>query len=1698
MVVPPATGGMPSMTASPSMRNSLSNGYATTSAPRGKMAGNSAAHAAGASQPEKPQQPLSIRKAQPLDLSTVERRGQANAPREKEPKTSRPHGLQEAPTFRPTEEEFKDPFEYIRKIAPEGAKYGLVKIIPPEGWDPDFAIDTETFHFRTRRQELNLAEGGTRANLNYLDQLAKFHKQRSGTNLNRFPSVDKRPLDLYKLKKFVEDKGGFDTVCRQKRWAEIGRDLGYSGKIMSSLSTSLKNSFQKWLQPYEDWLKFNKPNVLHQQEIENGGPYTPSPAQTPIASHRQTPNSMRPSSPAARASAALNSTLQDGHSAPIPSVETAPPRPPTTSGFTAVNAGGGFTAVNAPTSSYSAINTANGRLREADPVRSTGRSTPRDSPFTPAPQSSKGTPSLSHLSQALALNGNASALKRHLSTDTDGNAEESVDASGRRSKRHKKDAAPTVTGSHMVQPRLPAPHLHPPRDRSKEKPGEQCESCGKADEPTAILLCDSCDAGYHRYCLEPPLKATPETDWHCPKCLVGTGDFGFEEGGIYSLKQFQEKAKHFKDNYFAGKMPFDPVLNAWKPVTEEDVEKEFWRLTESLVETVEVEYGADIHSTTHGSGFPTINQKPDSPYCMDPWNLNVLPMDKNSLFRHINTDISGMTVPWLYVGMCFSTFCWHSEDHYTYSANYQHFGATKTWYGIPADDAARFEEAMKEAVPELFEQQPDLLFQLVTLLQPEKLKKAGVRVYALDQRAGQFVVTFPQAYHAGFNHGFNFNEAVNFAPPDWEPFGAAAVQRLRDFRRQPVFCHEELLFTAASRDPGIKTARWLGPALQKTMDSELKARADFAAQYKRAKDHIDIDSGTTTSFPFEKDTHDLPEEDVVCSYCKAFCYLSRFVCHKSWKPVCLLHAGNFECCSTSPDERFSLSPGEHSVHLRMTNEELEKSVAKVVEVARTPELWEEKVDKLLSEGKPSVKSLRSLLAEGNQISIHWELPQLPALKTFVDRCNEWIEEALNYTTRKQQNRRKNERAWRRSSMRNQELEDRERELRNVDNIKRLLKSADALGFECPDLDLLRERSDKITEFQKRAHAALNRVNIGTVELDELIEDGKSFNIDMPEIEKLERRVRTVKWFETAKEFVERLNSPNPLSLQEVTEFIQQGKELNVPDSDTYMAYFLSQKEHGEFWEGKAKELMSNEHVNFTQLDALAKQATQLPVSKETLAAIDAILEKQREAQDRIMSLYQRSKDPDLRRRPKYKEVRDAMEALNELNSKPLGTLDLEREQKRHEDWMRRGKKLFGKANAPLHILLQHMQYVEERNEACLDLRDQPRMPVEPSSREATPDNPADLENRDVFCICRKPESGMMIECELCHEWYHGKCLKIARGKIREDDKYTCPICDYRLKIPRDAARPRLEDLQYWQDEIPNLPFQPEEEEVLDKIINKALEFRNHIASMINPMVSTPDELQVQRFYLRKIEGADVLLTNETNFLRQELHKWAPVAPEPPKLIEMSLSTRKPRPTKQQKLMNQYGVSDPEQLPAHLRPKPPNPKRKEREEKKLSASSSKQGSAGVNESHTPPGLPLGVSHSHAPSNSLPTVQDHQATFSYDAMGSSMGSSYRPQVEEPMFTTTSRHVGLSGLSQGAPSPIMPTHSAGIDPQLENMFSNPSSTTNHKPVDPMRPNQVFTSGVAHGDGSDPIDFGTFTNEGAAEEAFSGFNEALDPEAN
>lgn len=91
-----------------------------------------------------------------------------------------------------------------------------------------------------------------------------------------------------------------------------------------------------------------------------------------------------------------------------------------------------------------------------------------------------------------------------------------------------------------------------------------------------------------------------------------------------------------------------------------------------------------------------------------------------------NKDISGINSPWLYIGMKYSTFCWHFEDLMLYSINYNHWGKPKLWYGVPDSDREKFEKAVKSKVALLFKKDPNILLDIITMISPGYLVKNKV------------------------------------------------------------------------------------------------------------------------------------------------------------------------------------------------------------------------------------------------------------------------------------------------------------------------------------------------------------------------------------------------------------------------------------------------------------------------------------------------------------------------------------------------------------------------------------------------------------------------------------------------------------------------------------------------------------------------------------------------------------------------------------------------------------------------------------------------------------------------------------------------------------------------------------------------------------------------------------------------------------
>ncbi|KAL9235582.1 hypothetical protein vseg_010328 [Gypsophila vaccaria] len=285
----------------------------------------------------------------------------------------------------------------------------------------------------------------------------------------------------------------------------------------------------------------------------------------------------------------------------------------------------------------------------------------------------------------------------------------------------------------------------------------------------------------------------------------------WQSGENYTIQEFEAKAKNFERNYLKSHFNFNFKGKGKRTIMPLEVETLYWKANGDR--PLSVEYANDMPGSAFGAARDRDRDRDRdgggggggggggaTHVGETAWNMRGVARAKGSLLRFMKEDIPGVTSPMVYVAMLFSWFAWHVEDHDLHSLNYLHFGSPKTWYGVPRDAALSFEDVVRLHG---FAQQINPLVTFATLgekttvMSPEVLMNAGVPCCRLVQNAGEFVVTFPRAYHSGFSHGFNCGEASNIATPEWLRFAKDAAIRRAAINYPPMVSHFQLLYDLA-------------------------------------------------------------------------------------------------------------------------------------------------------------------------------------------------------------------------------------------------------------------------------------------------------------------------------------------------------------------------------------------------------------------------------------------------------------------------------------------------------------------------------------------------------------------------------------------------------------------------------------------------------------------------------------------------------------------------------------------------------------------------------------------------------------------------------------------------------------------------------------------------------------------------------------
>lgn len=1286
----------------------------------------------------------------------------------------------EAPVFQPTLEEFEDPIAYISKIRPVVLNTGICKIKPPPGWRPPFAVNIETFRFTPRIQPLNELDAKTRVKLNFLDALFKFWDMQGMTF--KIPNVLRTPLDLHKLYKVVTKHGGFEEVCRCRKWTTITREMNYDNHTVAG---SLRVNYEKFLYPYEIFLVSNgqlkldvKPQGLFNKE--------PLPPSEGIESEE--------------------TNMMENH-------------------------------------------TPDGKLRRSRRKRMEDPDYVFDL--------TEDNPEFKKLAFVAPGPKNAFALLKR---------------STRRCIQRKDEDMMDISGQTYVAtppPGIKQEEIEPDIEELEERLKPMiCEECKTEYCEEELLSCKGCKRFHHTFCLVPPLPSAPSGIWYCSLCIAKeccqpVEAFGFEQAKTdYSLRTFGQMANQFKTNYFNTQPTTVPFAT---------VEKEFWRLVRSIDDEVTVEYGADLHSSIHGSGFPMYDPSSDSvtvpgaeAYAKSGWNLNNLPNLKGSVLRHIDVNISGMKVPWLYVGMCFSCFCWHTEDHWIYSINYLHWGEPKTWYGVPSAYADALEETMKEQAPELFDNQPDLMHHLATTMSPSLLMKNGIPVVRTDQCAGEFVVTFPRAYHAGFNQGFNFAEAVNFSVADWLPVGRQSVHHYRLTQKHPVFCHDELVCKMIAQPDELD----LSLLLVTTEDAStmLSDEEELRRNIKQAG----ILAEERVIFEL------ISDDERQCCVCKTCCFLSGVQCTCNKRRLSCPHHFK-EMCSCQISNK--------CLKYRYSIDELQNLISLAQKKANLFCAWSDQVDQLLDGfhlPKPDLKFMKDL-RDDSETKGFTSSDQYQELNATITEAERVLELVCNI---------------------GQNNND---EQVTVEKLQRLLVDVESLPCVIPPVKALQSRLDDILIYQQDVSSALSTLpNLttsgeGIKLLKDLLERGESLNVDISQITELRNAINQIVWVRESEDL---LSNGHDLHFDTLRNMYKKGSTLPHSQAvDNVLQRVKTLISLSQEWEQKIKSALKEKPPHpIVYYESMLSKSHDIPVIIPLVETVTETIQLAKQWTAQAQHVQVTDKDPH------YDTLKELLSSSRPLPVRLDHLPQIESRYSAAKAWVDRAGRTFLKKNSPCSLLevllprtsvtcclthpskgkkkqdneysiiptpltslkgdrLKEMEYIHEMERA-------EKTHIQ-SLRKTNIDKQQDGDSKSgsspvVYCLCRKPESGYMLQCEVCNEWYHAHCLHIPKSKLSQesdvskDMRFICGAC---LR----TRRPRLDAIVSLLISLQKVPVAISEGTALHCLAERAIAWQKRARELISLKRGIIDDARGQQ--LRLID------------LRKKILKWKEEAISEPSVVK---------------------------------------------------------------------------------------------------------------------------------------------------------------------------------------------------------------------
>ncbi|CAG86700.2 DEHA2D02310p [Debaryomyces hansenii CBS767] len=1213
------------------------------------------------------------------------------------------------PIFQLNDAQFQDPIKFIDSVHEMGAKYGAIKLVIPENTEnsfkSNFQINSDLFWFQTNKLLNNSTNNELENRLRFHQELIEFHLQHkkedpltevtlaneenskespipptsdalkastpdSNPNtkdstpvpvnepkkpksnlpsfLNKLPMIDKRPLDLYKLFRSVLIRGGFIEVVNKKLWAQIGRELGYKGKIMTSLSSSLKSSYLRILYPFE--------MALNNRKYELVGIVAPTADSTNGADDENTNDSHHPMSDS-------------------PGIDVEPPLIIGSSKdfkrSIKLKSAKGFLLNSPHLIDVKQPNTFTSKGMNEGEIDTTKKRKKNSgesaiTPITPASQINHGLKSIINNQSVyqddsrLDLNGKSASiynLRQFMEKDL-------------------------KFQEYIIQQNKD--HFNKVNVNSNDKFFYQFNDQNISVMERNIINLEKFEQLYWSFIMN---KKSKQSDNDVNTNDIDTWNDGLELENGTNLPSFINGSGFARIG--------DDLINHKNHLNNVNVNN---------VTSTNNANGANTANnyTTSKNSSPTNNVETNtynsSDYInnliqtsLNPWNLHNLPVLANSLLGGLSeSDLNNQDLinPTLSIGMTFSTENWKCEDHFTQLCNYQFFGSYKKWYFIPESDFEKFEELVKEvndknkervninndgwnveallkyfnngedttnieyesllnSLENMINPSPDYnnsrmqhsneLFQKIIdyrnqrreklnynqefMITPELLKKRGINFTTTIQKPGEFIIKFPKTYSSTVSFGLNLSEEVNFATKNWLNYAIEGEKWLNKQSILPNFSIFKLLINLAQLyESGNNNVFFNSEIYEQSLQmysllykQELKLRDRVRKKFSHIRELViddktfgDIDSTAdddlASTFPSKVVLTDVKlKQTFILSLPRFLEYveLSELENDYDIKSVPKL-IGN-------PNLKIEL-------HLFYSDDKL-KSFYRILNTYSIDyDEWMQNYERLMNENSElSLRVYRSLLIDGEKIYLalsssnffhvfnnkpnnepeDYETIKLNTFKNyienlrlFVNDANDFIEECQSILSIKHQQRIRNGNT-------NNDFQ-----RPNGDVLARLINLIDkipTLNFSCSETEQILEFKVEIENFDRACRLLISKAKQSNSlqEFNDLINLGQSFGIELPSLTFLIRLRDRLQWIDTHDKILKGgdpySDKKDIFSLQDLKNFRDLGINLLGRRDIDKVRIIDSIIDHSEEMNYKLVEFLSFEYtesVSFEELDRI--------------------------------------------------------------------------------------------------------------------------------------------------------------------------------------------------------------------------------------------------------------------------------------------------------------------------------------------------------------------------------------------------------------------------------------------------------------------------------------------------------------------------------